>query len=287
MRLNTRFYKDINEFYEIVLPFLLKKEVENALQISILNSLKKNIKRYGNIHPILCTVSRDDKIELASFRTPPYNQVLSYTEELKTIDVLVDALGKTKPGIPGVLGFKEGAKRFVELWCKTNNANSKISLNERLYKLEKVAPDTLGNKKFIKATDAYYKIILQWGREFILEALPDRTPEMIERSLGHLKEDIDEGRIFLLFDNDEPVSMARKAGKSPNGNALNMVYTPPHLRRKGYATECVAKLSKFLLEEGNKYCFLFTDLSNPTSKSIYQKIGYRPIMDVDEHHFIK
>jgi RimJ/RimL family protein N-acetyltransferase len=288
MKADTRFYKDINEFYKVALPFLLKKEVENSLQISILNALKENVEKYGKIYPILCTVSVDDEVKLVSFRTPPFNQVLSFTNELKTIDVLIDALGKaTTLGIPGVLGFKEGAKRFVELWCKKNKAKAKISLNERLYTLEKVNPDTLGILKFIIATDLYEKIIYQWGREFILEALPDNTPETIERSLGHFKQDINEGRFVLLFDNDVPVSMARKAGKSLNGNAINMVYTPPSLRRKGYATECVANLSKLLLEEGNKYCFLFTDLSNPTSNSIYQKIGYRHIMDVDEYHFIK
>lgn len=287
MRFDSRFYKDIDEYYEIALPFLLKKEVENSLQLSILSALKKNIERYGNIHPILSTVSIDDEIKLVSFRTPPYNQILSYTDELKIIDVLVDALVKTKSEMPGVVAFKEGAKRFVKLWSKRNNLKAKISLNERLYKLESINPDVLGQHKFITATVAYENIIRQWGREFILEALPDRTPEMIEQSLGHFKEDIVEGRIVLLFDNDVPVSMARKAGKSINGNAVNLVYTPPQLRKKGYATECVAKLSKLLLEEGNSYCFLFTDLSNPTSNSIYQKIGYRPIMDVDEYHFHK
>jgi len=65
------------------------------------------------------------------------------------------------------------------------------------------------------------------------------------------------------------------------------VYTPPEIGRRGYATECVAKLSKHLLEEGNKFCFLFTDLMNRISNSIYQKIGYRPVIDVDEYKFMK
>ena len=80
--------------------------------------------------------------------------------------------------------------------------------------------------------------------------------------------------------------MARRAGKTPNGITVNLVYTPPSLRRKGYATECVAKLSKLLLDSVSKFCFLFTDLMNPTSNSIYQKIGYRPIIDVDQYEFI-
>lgn len=28
------------------------------------------------------------------------------------------------------------------------------------------------------------------------------------------------------------------------------------------------------------FCFLFTDLNNPTSNRIYQEIGYRPVCDL-------
>ena len=286
MSFEVRFYDDINQFYGLICPFLLKREVKNGLQLSLLDALKKNIKRYGKDLPVLCTVKKDEKITLISLRTPPYNQILSYTDDLKTIDVLVNELYKRGDKLPGVLGFKEGAAKFAKLWCERKGVTAKLVMNERLYKLTHVAEKTLGKHQFIKATDTYEDIILQWGKEFVLEALPEKPLEIIEQSLENRKGDIKEGRIFLLIDNNLPVSMARKAGKSPNGIAVNLVYTPPPLRRKGYATECVAKLSNFLLEEGNKYCFLFTDLSNPTSNSIYQKIGYQPVMDVDEYHFI-
>jgi predicted GNAT family acetyltransferase len=39
------------------------------------------------------------------------------------------------------------------------------------------------------------------------------------------------------------------------------------------------------LEEGYRYCFLFTDLANPTSNRIYAAIGYRSVCDVDEYGF--
>jgi predicted GNAT family acetyltransferase len=34
-----------------------------------------------------------------------------------------------------------------------------------------------------------------------------------------------------------------------------------------------------MLGEGRKFCFLYTDLANPTSNHIYQEIGYRPVCD--------
>ena len=43
MIMEAKFYEDINEFYDLAYSFLLEREVENGLQFSILNSLKKNI----------------------------------------------------------------------------------------------------------------------------------------------------------------------------------------------------------------------------------------------------
>jgi len=35
-----------------------------------------------------------------------------------------------------------------------------------------------------------------------------------------------------------------------------------------------------VLDNGKEFCSLYTDLSNPVSNSIYQKIGYHPVEDV-------
>ena len=79
--------------------------------------------------------------------------------------------------------------------------------------------------------------------------------------------------------------MAGFSGATPNGIRVNLVYTPPEYRKKGYATSCVAALSQTLLDQGRKYCFLFTDLANPTSNHIYQTIGYQPVCDMNDYWF--
>jgi hypothetical protein len=63
------------------------------------------------------------------------------------------------------------------------------------------------------------------------------------------------------------------------------VYTPAELRGRGYATACVATLSQQLLAEGYLFCTLFTDLSNPVSNHIYEKIGYTAVADFHEYYF--
>jgi predicted GNAT family acetyltransferase len=40
-----------------------------------------------------------------------------------------------------------------------------------------------------------------------------------------------------------------------------------------------------LLEQGYRSCFLYTDLSNPTSNAIYERIGYRRVAESTEYRF--
>jgi hypothetical protein len=50
-------------------------------------------------------------------------------------------------------------------------------------------------------------------------------------------------------------------------------------------TAVVAALSQRLLDEGRAFCFLYTDLVNPTSNRVYQDVGYEPVCDSEEIAF--
>jgi predicted GNAT family acetyltransferase len=57
------------------------------------------------------------------------------------------------------------------------------------------------------------------------------------------------------------------------------VYTPPQSRGRGYGTAVTAAVSQQALRAGAEDVLLYTDLANPGSNSIYQRIGYRPVED--------
>jgi predicted GNAT family acetyltransferase len=285
--MKVEFHDNPEEFYGLVNPFLVEHEAENNIILAILSTIIEFPERYGTEKPVLVTVMENEDIKLALIRTPPFNPILSYTDDINTIVFLIEEFIKKGIQIPGLLGCKEIVKKFVELWCERKDLNYKLVMNERIYKLETVSKEALGNRENIIADKKYRDLIFKWSREFIIEALPHEKEDSIIQSLERIKKDIEEGRIFLLIDDKKPVSMVRKAGKTPHGNLVNLVYTPPNLRRNGYATELVAHLSQYILDAGNKYCFLFTNLMNPTSNSIYQKVGYRPITDYDQYEFVK
>ena len=93
------------------------------------------------------------------------------------------------------------------------------------------------------------------------------------------------GRGFRLWDDGGPVSLAGFGGGTPNGIRIGPVYTPPELRGRGYASALVAALSAELLAAGRRFCFLYTDLANPTSNRIYERIGYRRVCESAEIAF--
>ena len=53
----------------------------------------------------------------------------------------------------------------------------------------------------------------------------------------------------------------------------------------GYATAAVSSLTMRLLDRGSRYCCLYTDLANPTANSVYRRIGYQRVCDIDEYSF--
>ncbi len=90
----------------------------------------------------------------------------------------------------------------------------------------------------------------------------------------------------MIWVDGKPVSMAVAMAPSATGIRINLVYTPPAMRRRGYAAACVAALSQLQLDAGRAFCSLYTDLANPTSNSVYRRIGYRPVSDVVDLDFL-
>ena len=127
-------------------------------------------------------------------------------------------------------------------------------------------------------------MLAQWVHNFNVEA--SLAPMDLAEARGLAERRVDAGDLFVWEDGGRPLSMAIKSRPTSHGITVSLVYTPPELRNHGYASACVAALSQQLLDAGWEFCTLYTDLANPTSNSIYQRIGYRPVCDSNEYHFV-
>lgn len=93
-------------------------------------------------------------------------------------------------------------------------------------------------------------------------------------------------QVFLWFDqNSQPVSLAMQVRDSPHGGIIGYVYTPHDCRGLGYASNCVARTSQAILDDGKDFCGLYVDLANPISTRMYSNLGYHLIGESNEVRF--
>ena len=239
------------------------------------------------------TVDEGARLVAAAVRTPPHRVIVhsspgSDPAPLRLIleDVL-DHAACFAPGSPpgqiaGVVAHSAVALAFAQLWQERTGKPFRAGKSLRIYELRQVTPPVGVPGHLRPARDDEVDLLAEWILNFNFDAsLPAsaiEARELAERRTAS-------GDIFIWQDGGRPVSMAAKARPSSHGITVTLVYTPCELRNRGYASACVAALSQQMLDAGWEFCTLYTDLANPTSNSIYQRIGYRPVCDSNEYDF--
>ncbi|MBN2603862.1 MAG: GNAT family N-acetyltransferase [Candidatus Thermoplasmatota archaeon] len=236
-------------------------------------------------NPFLATVEKDSKVELFIFMTPSW-PVLLYGENTPDESLIVDLINyinQKNLTISAVNAKKSLSFLFAKTFCDMNGKSYKLRMEMKLFVLKKVMPVNPCNGYLIQADADYRDTIIKWARLFNKEVKINDDESFVE---SHVDFIIRTGNAFLWIDK-KSVCMTFRERPHEYGISIGYVYTPPDLRRKGYATNCVAQVSQRCLNDGFSYCTLFTDISNPTSNSIYQKIGYRQIGDYAIYDFLK
>jgi predicted GNAT family acetyltransferase len=165
-------------------------------------------------------------------------------------------------------------------------------MRQGIYVLEHLEPPPAAPGTARVATAADRELVLRWWMAFADEVLHEGGPgrDTAEATIDYRLSSRGAG-IAVWEDGGEPVSTAGWGGATPNGIRVGPVYTPPELRGRGYATALTAELSQRLLDGrlfdgGRRFCFLYTDLANPTSNAIYERIGYRRVAESAEISFV-
>ncbi len=274
-------HESVDSFLASAEGRLMVDEERNSLILSIAGRLKAG-GSYGERSPLFFTVEEGGVLIAAALCTPPYNLVIHCEEDRPdALEQIAERVHKLDPDLPGVIGVAGAADRFSRLFSDRTGCDAIRTMHQRLYSLHEVIPPVGVPGRIREAEEGDFDLLVEWIGAFHEEAIPaDRNVDprrIVERFMSS-------GRI-VLWDDLGPVSMAGSSRSTPNGAMVSAVYTPPENRGNGYASACVAGLSRELLEEGKSFCALFTDLSNSTSNKIYQNIGYRPVVDYAVYSF--
>lgn len=275
-------YASAENFLDRALKYLEKDEAENNLIIGISNKIKNSGSLYKQ-KPFFATLADGDKIILAAVMTPP-RQIILYGKDYSSdaLKLFCHNLIKENISIPGANGESALVKNFAGIWSALKNCTYKPGMHTRAYSLEKVKYRGTANGRLSLPDKDDAELIACWIQKFCDDAHIGRMSweDALETAEFQIKK-----KLIYLWEDGEKVSMAAVIRETRHGSVVALVYTPQEYRNKGYGTSCVAALSQRILDSGKKFSALFTDLSNPTSNSIYMKIGYEPLRDFDEYSF--
>jgi uncharacterized protein len=277
---------DAAEFLAEAEPLLLADEARHNLILGIAGNVRDGLyEDFG-----LWLVREGGEVVAAALRTRPFNLILAQPRAPQALAALAEAVAGEE--LPGVVGAEPEVHEFAELWSRHTGAPSRTNMRQGVYALERIEPPPAAPGSARVATADDRELALRWlvafGDEVLHEGGPGR--DQAEAMLDHRLSSQAAG-ILLWEDGGEPVSLAGWGGRTPNGIRVGPVYTPPELRGRGYATGLTAELSQRLLEGrlfegGRRFCFLYTDLANPTSNAIYERVGYRRVAESAEVVFV-
>lgn len=265
-------HADPERFLAAAQVWLREAEVENNLLLGI--ALNPRARESTGAPPYWVIVREGGRVVGCACRTPPNPLVLSRAPA-QAIALLAAELRVADPALSGVTGPKQEAETFAETWIAHHGGRWTTRIRLRLHELRQLSPPAetpAGSLR--KAGVADLALAREWVDAYIRDTgIHPPSGDMAQRL-------VDRGQLFLwVVEKDEARSMIAATRDTGSGCSINTVYTPPRFRRNGYATASVAALSSALLESGRRFCCLYTDAANPTSNSVYAKVGYRPIRD--------
>lgn len=281
----TRFH-NVRVFYNQAERYLLEREAEHNLILGICAGLMRYPERVDH-EPYMAAVERGGQVVGVALMTPPHNLILSRIVAPEAIPLVARHLYREYKTLPGVVSSSPFGHSFAEEWQRVSGQSYDLWMAERIYQLEEVAPGAGAGVqgRLRRPIEEDRDLLVNWMVAFHKEVLGLEDSSGIETVVDHFQSSETQGLYLWEDASGLPVSMVGYSRPTPNGVCVVTVYTPPDHRKKGYASACVAALSRVLLEGGRRYCFLYTDLANPTSNHIYQAIGYKPVCDAEMYRF--
>jgi hypothetical protein len=223
----------------------------------------------------------DGPVDAAFLHTPPFPVVLT-TMTTAAAAALAAALADRGRRPSGVNATTGPGAAFAAAWQQHTGQAAYVGLRSRLYGLGRLLPPDpppAGRARTASAVDR--DLLLAWLDAFHDEALPtgpDESARVVDNRLSF-------GGLTFWEHAGEPVSLAGRTRPAAGQVRLGPVYTPPQLRKRGYAAGVTAAVTRAALDDGADGVVLFTDLANPTSNTLYQRLGFRPLADWSVHVF--
>jgi RimJ/RimL family protein N-acetyltransferase len=265
---------DLAAFDAAAGEFLRSRPVPHTVFLTMVDTLRRRgLHAYGSGDPVFGVWRADSgAVDGVLLQTPPYPMNFSALPA-EAVSAAVPALvGRPLAGANLPADAIDG---FVAGWQERTGATPTVKMRTRLYLLDTLLPVAAPAGRPRLATTQDRELLQRWHIAFhdeIHETHSGDFGEVIDERIGY-------GGLVLWEVDRVPVSMAVRSRLSTGMIRVQMVYTPKEHRGRGYAGAATTVVTRDALDQGAVAVVLVTDLANPTSNGLYQRLGYKPIED--------
>lgn len=268
-----RFTDEVEEFLAAAGEFLRAERARNTVALTVTETLRVDPGQYGP--PILGWFSDAGVLAGAFLQTPPFPAFLTAMPERAAVS-LAGELAVARPDLPGVNAEEDTAWAFTREWGERTGRDASVRHRQRLFRLGELTwPDPRPAGAARLASEEDHDLLLTWLLAFEREAGTQTGQDqgrVIDSRLSY-------GGFTLWEVDDVPVSLAGVTRAANGMVRVGPVYTPPEQRGRGYGGAATSAVSQAALDADIAEVLLYTDLANPTSNALYQRLGYRPVED--------
>jgi predicted GNAT family acetyltransferase len=265
---------DLGAFVASVRPLLRELgTVEHGLHLAVLGQLEA-----GGVYDeaSLWWVQESRQLVGAVLHTPPYPYAVSLRPD-RPAGALASAFVAAGLPLDDLTGPPAVVAPLALAWAAHLGGTADAMLRMQLLTCTRVRhPVAPPPGRWRKATLEDTDVVTRFTRAFLREALPQDArdeDERVRRVVRRLRGD----HGIHLWEDGDVVSMTAIGMPAESGERITSVYTPPERRGHGYAGALVAALTQDALDRGCRYVQLNTDVANPISNALYERLGYERV----------
>ncbi|MFE2431256.1 GNAT family N-acetyltransferase [Streptomyces sp. NPDC059373] len=269
--------EDVEDFLSRAGAFRRSRPVMHNTPLTVLEKLRtRGADAYGAEATLFGRLESGGEVCAIFYRTPRGRLTLTTLspEQAATLAAHLASLGHP---FSGVTADHDTATAFAEAWQRHMGAAPVRDWRGRLYRLGTLTPPEpvpAGRGRLVGERD--HEQLMCWCREFAADVGEVVSIDAASWASTRFAE---KRYTFWETPDGTPVSMAGVNPMVAGQVRVDPVYTPAHFRGRGYAGAATVEVSRAALAAGATDVVLFTNLANPTSNALYQRIGYVPVTD--------
>ncbi len=277
--------EDIEDFLTRAGDFLRSRPALHTTPLTTIEKLRTRADASGAPPTLFGRLESRDGLRAILYRLPSHRLTLTplTPEQARTLASRLAALGHA---VSGVTADHDTATAFAEAWHVLTGTTPVRDWRTRLYRLGALTPpepQAEGRGRVVDERD--HEQLVRWCREFCADVEEGVTIAAIDAGAWVDTRFADKHFTFWQTPDGTPVSMAGSTSMVGGMVRIDPVYTPAHLRGRGYAGAVTVEVSRAALAAGATDVVLFADPANPTSNALYQRIGYLPVAEFAGYAF--